>query len=447
MKVLLISANASTSPHPVYPLGLDHVAAAVRDSHRVEIVDACVPGVDVRSRIEEFSPDVVGISIRNIDSSDRSEPTSFLDDYRELVRTVRATANVPIVLGGAGFTIFPQELMQDLGAEYGIVGEGERLGGLLDALENGDTAAGLPGVVLPSGPTSLPEPWKGPIQNTFSARGDHLEFYLRKGGILNFQTKRGCPFHCIYCTYPLIEGAAMRLFDPAEVGQRARALQDAGAKFLFVTDAVFNSNAEHSLAVARSMREAGVSIPWGAFFSPIRPSDRYYARMADCGLTHVEFGTDTLSESMLAAYRKPFCVRDVEQAHGQALDAGLHVAHYLALGGPGESLETLTETLGHAEKLKKSVFFFFAGLRVFPHTALWRTAVAEGRIARDQNLLEPCFYSPETLDLDRMLDEVSRRAQGRNDWVVGAGGERMAKVVSRFYDRGYTGPLWEKLIA
>ena len=189
-----------------------------------------------------------------------------------------------------------------------------------------------------------------------------------------------------------------------------------------------------------------MTIPWGAFFSPTDPPDGYYQQLAEAGCTHVEFGTETMSDSMLASYGKPFRTKHIKTAHDQAVAAGLHVAHYLALGGPGESASTIDETLAFAEGCRKTVFFFFAGLRILPRTPLHDLAVAEGKIKPNQNLLEPAFYQPDSVSLAELLARVSKRAQGRGNWIVGAGGEKMARVVSRFYDRGRTGPLWEKLI-
>jgi radical SAM superfamily enzyme YgiQ (UPF0313 family) len=85
--------------------------------------------------IREFVPDLVGISLRNIDNTDTTDPMGFMGGYRFVVETVRQVSSAPIVLGGSGFTLFPRRILDELGADFGIVGEGERLNLLLDALE------------------------------------------------------------------------------------------------------------------------------------------------------------------------------------------------------------------------------------------------------------------------------------------------------------------------
>src|SRR5208283_3756289 len=235
--------------------------------------------------------------------------------------------------------------MQALAADYGIVGEGERLSLLLDALEKNVDVKQIPGVVTKEKTDIVYEPWDGDIKRHFNPANSNTQFYLSYGGMLNLQTKRGCPFHCTYCTYPHIEGRRMRFFPPQEVAQKARELQDAGAKYIFITDSAFNASYDHSRQVAQAFIDARVSIPWGGFFAPTVPPVDYYKHLADAGLTHVEFGTESLSDLMLINLGKPFVAADVFRAHSQALKANLHIAHYFLLGGPGENYQTLQKTL------------------------------------------------------------------------------------------------------
>jgi radical SAM superfamily enzyme YgiQ (UPF0313 family) len=187
-------------------------------------------------------------------------------------------------------------------------------------------------------------------------------------------------------------------------------------------------------------------VPWGGFFAPITPPPDYFPALAEAGLTHVEFGTEALADMMLANLQKPFTVDTVFAAHNQALQAGLHIAHYFLFGGPGESGQTLQETLENADKLKKSVFFFFCGIRIYPHTALYETALREGQITADQNLLQPVFYrSPHITDRE-IMREVEDHAGGRFNWIVGAGEKKATRVLPKLFDRGFCGPLWEHLI-
>jgi len=448
MKVLLISANTLREPYPVYPLGLDYVAGAIAENHQVQIVDMNrLDGHDsLAAVIKEFSPDVIGLSLRNIDNTDTTDPRGFIGQYRAIVDVIRKHSDARLIIGGSGFTIFPEETMQALEADYGIIGEGERVALLLNAIENREDAGKITGVVTPETHKSLPEPWKGKINRKINPNPDNLQYYLQRGGMLNLQTKRGCHFKCVYCTYPHIEGHQLRLMDPEETAAAALKLQASGARYFFITDSVFNADCSHSLAVARAFKNNGVSIPWGAFFAPLKQPEDYFRIMADAGLTHVEFGTDSLSNPVLSSYRKPFRDQQIFKIHQDAIDAGLYVAHYFLLGGPGENPDTLKETLDRVGSLEKSALFFFCGMRIYPGTELYEIAANQGQVERGQSILEPVFYRSPLIDPDEIVSQVRQEAGEKINWVIGAGGEDTAKIITELYQRGHCGPMWEYLI-
>jgi radical SAM superfamily enzyme YgiQ (UPF0313 family) len=448
MRVLLVSANTVINPYPVYPLGLDYIRRALSGRHEVEILDLNVlAGLEELKRaVTRFAPGLVGLSLRNIDTTDITDPRAFVHQYRQVAAAVRSVSAAPLVLGGSGFTIFPGELMSALEADYGIIGEGERLALLIEALETGGDLSGVPGLVAGNGASPVPRPLNGIGGRGFDAASNHVGFYLQRGGMLNLQSKRGCCFNCIYCTYPHIEGRKLRLLPPEQVARTALALQTAGAKYFFVTDSAFNADYRHSLEVARAFKRCGVGIPWGGFFAPTQPPADYYRTLVEAGLTHVEFGTESLSDPVLAAYQKPFRTREALAAHGAAVGAGCYVAHYLILGGPGENEETLDETFNNIDKLNRTVLFFFLGMRIYPHTDLYERALAEGQIAGPDGLLTPTYYQPAGIRLGRIDERVRAMAAGRSNWIIGAGGEEGARTISTLYDRGFSGPLWEHLV-
>lgn len=448
MKVLLISANTLCEPYPVYPLALDYVAGAIEGSHEVCCLD--LNSVDenggLPGAVSAFNPDIIAISLRNIDNTDALNPQGFMGHYKQLTDSLRGCSAAPIVLGGTGFTLFAPEIMRLLAADYGIIGEGERLALLLQALENGEDPAVIPGVVVGEGPVSKPDPWSRTVVRRFDSQAAHLNFYLRTGGMLNLQTKRGCPFRCVYCSYPYFEGRTIQCEPPEQIARTAMSLQEAGAKYIFITDSAFNADSDQSLAVAKAFKKAGLSIPWGGFFAPVPVPSDYFMILAECGLKHVEFGTESLCDTVLAAYQKPFAKRHVFAAHQSANAAGLHVAHYFLLGGPGETEETLAESLSEMDRLEKTVLFIFNGMRIYPHTSLYEIALQEGQLSPEQSILEPVFFNPSSISLTDIALQVESHARGRMHWIRAAGGEQTSEILTRMYRRGHTGPLWEYLI-
>jgi radical SAM superfamily enzyme YgiQ (UPF0313 family) len=447
LRILLLSLNTLKTPYPVYPLGLDYVAGSLSAHHQVKIADMNTLSLaELENLLRNYSPEVIGLSCRNIDNVDADDPRLYIEDYRNFVLWLKKRSGAVLVCGGSGFSIMADRIFAALGVDYGIIGEGERFGLLVDLIEQGQDPVGIPGLISSSHPPRVPAAaWAGTSAREFQGHAPHVEYYLKNGGMLNLQSKRGCSFQCIYCPYPNIEGKKHRLMRPEEVAQTAIKLQAAGAKYIFITDSAFNSDIPHSLAVARAFKTAGLSIPWGGFFAPLRLPADYFANLADAGLHHVEFGTESMSAAMLAAYRKPFSVPDVFLAHRQAQEAGLNVAHYFLMGGPGESAATIQESLSQIEKLDRTVLFFFVGIRIYPRTALYDIALKEGKITLETDLLEPIFYDADDITREGIAAMLATQARNRPNWIIGSGGAMIAASVKKMYERGHTGPLWEFL--
>jgi len=134
--------------------------------------------------------------------------------------------------------------------------------------------------------------------------------------------------------------------------------------------------------------------------------------MVDAGLSHVEFGTESLSDTILTNLHKPFAARDAFCRSSCSTEAGLHIAHYFLLGGPGENKQTLQETLIGLDRLERAVFFFFCGIRIYPHTALYDVALREGQITAGQNILSPVFYQSPEISVQDIMRTVGNHANG-----------------------------------
>jgi len=85
-------------------------------------------------------------------------------------------------------------------------------------------------------------------------------------------------------------------------------------------------------------------------------------------------------------------------------------------------------------------------MRIYPHTTLYDIAIKEGQIALSQNLLEPVFYQSIFISIKEIIQRVEEKAEGRPNWIIGSGGEKTAQTISKMYERGFSGPLWEFLI-
>ena len=130
-QTLLLSANQVVIPYPVYHLGAACLVAALKnEGHGVDHFDVLADGGLSRlaEKMGEASYDLVGVSIRNLDTVDSAAPNQFLAEIVDTVELIRKTIDTKVVLGGPAFSILPKQLMDLLGADYGVVGEGVIVG-------------------------------------------------------------------------------------------------------------------------------------------------------------------------------------------------------------------------------------------------------------------------------------------------------------------------------
>jgi len=459
-RVLLISANREFMPCPVFPLGVAYVESALAGAgHETQVFDincheAEAAPAALAETVGQFAPDVIGVSVRNIDNLTYPTSVSYVGEIRVLVESCRRAApNVPIVLGGAGYSLFPVETLEALGGDIGVVGEAEaRIVGLVEALARQVAdLSHIGGLVYRAAEGFHRTRSATAAELTFPSEGPRrvgldMEFYSREGGMANVQTKRGCPFHCSYCTYPLLEGRSFHV-RPAETvaDEIERLAAEHGVEYLYFVDNYFNFPTDHAESVCQALIERRLAVPWSCFAHPAYLDSRLAALMRKAGCASVELGTDAGSPTMLAALRKEMTPEQILAASRACRDAELPFAHYLLLGGPGETADTLSETFDLMDRCEPTAVIIMCGIRVYPGTAIERQAREEGWIAPGQSLLEPRFYlSPAVRSslLERVSDEASRRP----DWIVpGLEINVSVRLTKWLRQRGYKGPMWELL--
>ncbi|MGN0186554.1 MAG: lipid biosynthesis B12-binding/radical SAM protein [Paludibacteraceae bacterium] len=448
-RILLLSANRFCDPYPVYPLGVSYLktyltAHLSATEYEVQILDCnMLTNDELYHKIVELHPFFVGVSLRNVDGANSLDEGNFIDAYAEVIAVVRRATNAHVSIGGAGFSIFPHHFMAKLQADSGIVGEGEQsLCQLIENLAHNRPLTDIEGLILPH--ETAPRQSHTHYVNTLDVmfEDDLVDYYWRYSGMLNIQTKRGCPYHCIYCSYPGIDGCRVRTLDVEKiVTDMARLKRDKHIDYFFFTDSVFNINNAYNVALAERLVAEHLDIHWGAYFSPHNLSEEHLQLFQASGLTHVEFGTESLCDETLAAYGKLFTFDDVKHVSDLCVKYGVYYAHFLILGGYGETHETLRTTIEHSKVLQSTVFFPYIGMRIYPRTKLHEIAVAQGVVAADDMLVEPRYY----IAPDFSLDEARALAQATDKaWIFPDEPHNALMDVLRL-KRNKKGPLWEYL--
>jgi radical SAM superfamily enzyme YgiQ (UPF0313 family) len=447
-RILLISANRCTAPDPVFPLALAHLNAALREAgHRTFWLDSLADADRFEAILNTSEPDYVGISLRNIDDVLIRKQETFFDNLASLCARIRQHTKSQIILGGSGFSLFPERLLALAGADYGICGEGEAsLVSLISALESGSEFGAIPGLVYrQNGNTVVNAPSTHSLGHDLADEDRPAalnQHYLQASGILNLQTQRGCGCRCCYCTYPVIEGKQHRRRPAEAVAAEFEQLQRLGARYVFIVDSIFNSTPRHVTEVCEAILRRKVKLAWGCFMRPRGLTPELMRLMAQAGLTHIEFGSDSFSDEVLAAYQKDFTFDDILRSSEQARLANVDFCHFLICGGPGETQATLAQAYQNSQRLSGAAILAVVGMRIYPGTPLFERAVGEGRISRDADLLTPAYYLAPGLNAESVFSKLEEFARLSPNWIVGDPPPAYASLVRSLRKRGVVGPLW-----
>ncbi len=425
MRVLLISANTEKINMRTLPLGLACVAAAVRKTqHEVAMVDLMEEKgapwtLTLKGAIEGFRPDMIGISVRNIDDQNMGNPRFLLDPVKEIASSCRHFSEATIVLGGAGYSIFPESCLSYLGADMGIQGEGETVfPELIERLERGAGLSELPGLYLPG--QGLPH------KRRFVENLDLLP--LPDSGLLSLppqtedlwmpvQTRRGCALSCSYCSTEVIEGKRVRRHSPMAVVEWIAQWRRTGIRQFYFVDNTFNLPPSHAKEICTRLIEHGLDIRWWSILYPKRVDKELAGLMARAGCDQVSIGFESGSEQILKNMNKQFTLQEGRRTSEILFDHDIKQMGFLLLGSPGETRESVEESLAFADSLKLDTLKITSGVRIYPHTSLAKKAIEEGVIASDDKLLFPRFYLAKGLE-DWLPETLKSWAVKRPHWMI-----------------------------
>lgn len=412
---MLTLINLNRIQPPIAPIGLDYVATAVRQAGlEVEVLDLGLvadPQAALAGYFAQRQPELIGITLRNVDDCFWPSGISFLPELIETVSRLRTLSEAPILLGGVGFSLFPEAILRATGADFGIRGDGEvSVVALLRELQGGRRLERVPGLVWPSGDgfqANAPA-WPSPLRVPTSRDAIDNASYFRLGGQIGIETKRGCPRSCAYCADPLAKGPCTRQRDPAEVADEFEALLAQGIDVFHLCDSEFNVAEAHALAVCDELirRGLGDRMRWYGYLAVV-PFDATLAeRMRRAGCVGINFTSDAASATMLQRYRQPHGPDDMARAVRLCREHGMAVMLDLLLGGPGETPETAAESIQFFREIGPDCAGATLGVRLYPGTEVTRVVAAEGPLEMHPglrrhyrgpiDLLYPTFYiSPE----------------------------------------------------
>lgn len=411
----MINTNTELHPYPVPPLGVCILASLLKEHFDVITLDGAFTTIDrMLNTIRDFQPDYICFGIRNIDNMTDENMKFYIDDIvAGFIQPVRNISHAPLIIGGSAFSIFPAELMQITGADYGITGEGElTLPQLLHCLSDHTSCENISGIYIKG--KKLPGKKNPEItyplikHSNIDLNINYAPYFQRSS--YPIQTKRGCGHRCIYCTYPLIEGRNYRLRDPGEIAREVEEVyfRLGNISFEFV-DSTFNDPHGHAEEICRQIIRKKIPVRFRTMgINPINVSSELITLMQKAGFRQVDCTPDSASPAILKSLKKNFQRKDIVRAAKLFKEANMPVMWFFLFGAPGETVDTIkeTESFFYEDVYQWDMVHMTSGLRIYPGTELHRIAVKEKKAGISSGLLNPVFYQPKGISLEEIKQLV-----------------------------------------
>jgi radical SAM superfamily enzyme YgiQ (UPF0313 family) len=431
MRVLLINPFYPIAETPSPPLGLAYLAAALQAAgEEVRVLDLVVfPYSEalLARTFEEFKPGLVGLTAvtMNVDHA-----LALAGDAKRLA------PQAATVMGGPHVTFSARDTLERCPAlDLVVLGEGEQtLVELCRALESGKSLETVKGIAFRSGPGIRFTPRRGSIRDLdgLPMPARHLlplGRYRALGMPISMTTSRGCPHACIFCVGRRMVGARVRFHSPARVVDEMEPIARLGFHQINLADDLFTADHSRCAAVCEEILRRGLKVQWTSFARVDTVSEELLDRMKAAGCKAVSFGIESANSEILKTIRKRITLDQVVSAIDMCVKAGVTPCASFILGLPGETPDTLRETLDFGKRLgDKGLIYGFHFLAPFPGTEVRERAAEMGLhiLTSDWSNYHANRAVAETATVSRrMLDEIAVEWEDRFNRYLGDIQERM----------------------
>lgn len=390
MNILLVNPNIMKSP-PVIPIGLEYLVTALeKHGHIADILDLCYasfPKEKLEEKLNKNTYDLIGFTIRNIDSAIYFNNEFFLPEIKNLVKIVK-NHQIPVILGGAGFSSMPHEILKYLQADYGIVGPGDIVFPEFLNLLKKDTLT-----------KSIYYGADYGIDKALTHhRGNAIDYhqYLSEGGIIGFETHVGCPNQCPYC----IEANTKLFFKKIpNIIEELKHLVNQNYNHFHTCDTEFNPNLDFSIDFCRALIKEDLDMKWALYMSPSPYSEELFRLLHESNAYLITLSVD--SDERIQKLNN-YTYQDLAKIIKYCKKYQIDLAIDLLVGYPYESIDSIKTCLKFFEnnppKKGVGINFFY---RLYKNTELSKLINNDPNLQKklltsysnNDNFLFPIFYN------------------------------------------------------
>ena len=428
MRVLMIATNrhhrlmSRMEARPL-PIGMAYVAAYLdQDRHSVKTLDLMFSDdylADVENTVNEFKPDVVGISLRNLSNHSYIDPQWALPITKEVIDKVRSISRATIVVGGPAFSLLPRECFDYLEPDLGIAGDaGEAFAELANRIEIGEPSYyDLPGLVWREAGETVYHGMRCYSEFTRSPRLDDLDMakYRQAGFGIGVLTKLGDFAYPTGDAAETAEARSWRVIRPIdEVVHEVKDMEERfGLKKVFFIDNGFNVPLDHAKSLCRALTEVDLKLHWNTCLAPFGCDEELIGLMKNAGCALVVMGTprgDGHGGHVLNENRER--MRETTQMCDLG---GLHYTVSQSFGEPGETRESVEDKLDFIRSINPAMANLRVGAEIQPGSALAVQALEEGLISDESELIRPTFYLEPAVK-DWLVDYLKEQKEQNPRW-------------------------------
>ena len=427
MRVLLIATNrhdrlmGRMDARPL-PIGLAYVAGHLDPSqHTTKVIDLMFPDdylAEVGEAVRDFEPDLVGLSLRNLDNGSYLDPQWALPVTKEVTERVRSASDAVIVCGGPAFSILPEACFAYVEPDLGIAGDGgESFALLADRLEASAPYHDLPGLVYREGGKIV---YGGqPAASSFAKppRLEDLDLarYRQAGFGIGVLTKLGDFWYPAAGSAQSVEDRAWRVIRPVrDVVEEVQSMEGRlGLRKVFFIDNGFNIPLDHAKSLCRALIAADLKLHWNTVLAAHTCDAELVGLMKEAGCALVLMGGRGVDSRDAAALAQG--LDEVERVCRLCEEGDLHYTISQGFGEPGETRESVEEKLAFLRRLRPAMANLRVGVRIMPGTAEAALAASEGSIAGEDELIRPVFYIAEPVR-EWLVERLQAAAGGKARW-------------------------------
>ncbi len=432
MRVLLINPFYPISETPSPPLGLAYLAAALRQAGiEVKILDLVVFPYRrclLQDLLEDFNPRMVGITA----------VTMTFDSAMGVLRDIKEINDrIVTVMGGPHVTFCARQTLEDHPSlDIAVLGEGEHsLVELARAVEKGHDLSPVRGIAYRR-QTHICVTARRPFIENLDALPLPARDLLPLGRYralsmpVSMTTSRGCPFKCIFCVGRKMVGARVRYRNPVAVVDELEYLSRLDFHQINIADDLFTANRRHCLAVCEAIIRRRLKVTWTSFARVDTVSKELLTAMKAAGCRAVSFGIESANPQILKTIKKGITLDQVVSAVTQCTEAGITPYASFILGLPGETPQTIRETMDFGKRLKDlGLGYGFHLLAPFPGTEVREKSEHYGirLLTDDWSRYHANRAIVETAAVNRrMLDEIVIAWENEYNQLLGDIEKRMA---------------------